>query len=83
MKEQDKAAVAFDHALRHNPHSVMALTAAAGIARARDHFDKVRLVLCHGQANPQAIEYFQRALNIKQDNGEVWGSLGMSLIRIR
>jgi glucose repression mediator protein len=41
LKDQDKAAVAFDHALRHNPHSVMALTAAAGIARARDQFDKV------------------------------------------
>jgi tetratricopeptide (TPR) repeat protein len=41
----------------------LALNAVASIARSRDDFDK-------------AIEYFQRILNIKQDNGEVWGSMG-------
>jgi Tfp pilus assembly protein PilF len=54
---------AFEHALRHNPNSIIALTSAAEIARNRDQYDK-------------AIEYFQRVLNIKQDNGEVWGSMG-------
>lgn len=53
----------FENAIRHNPQSIMALNAAASIARSRDDFDK-------------AIEYFQRILNIKQDNGEVWGSMG-------
>lgn len=26
----------------------------------------------------QAIEFFQRVLNITQDNGEIWGALGES-----
>jgi tetratricopeptide (TPR) repeat protein len=41
----------------------LALNAVASIYRNKDDFDK-------------AIEYFQRILNIKQDNGEVWGSMG-------
>lgn len=56
---------AFENALRHNPNSILGLNAVASIARSRDNFDK-------------AIEYFQRILNIKQDNGEVWGSMGES-----
>lgn len=63
MQDQDRALAAFENALRHNPNSVIGLNAVASIARARDNFDK-------------AIEYFQRILNIKQDNGEVWGSMG-------
>lgn len=55
--------MAFENALRHNPTSILGLNAVAQIARTRDDFDK-------------AIEYFQRILNIKQDNGEVWGSMG-------
>lgn len=63
VQDQDKALRAFETALKHNPNSVLALNAVASIARSRDDFDK-------------AIEYFQRILNIKQDNGEVWGSMG-------
>ena len=63
MHEQDRAVHAFEQALRHNPTSILALNAVASIARMRDDFDK-------------AIEYFQRILNIKQDNGEAWGSMG-------
>ena len=63
MQDQDRALVAFENALRHNPTSILGLNAVASIARSRDNFDK-------------AIEYFQRILNIKQDNGEVWGSMG-------
>ena len=63
MQDQDRALVAFENALRHNPTSILGLNAVASIARTRDNFDK-------------AIEYFQRILNIKQDNGEVWGSMG-------
>jgi glucose repression mediator protein len=60
---QDRALQAFENALKHNPNSILGLNAAASIMRARDNFDK-------------AIEYFQRILNIKQNNGEVWGSMG-------
>ncbi len=63
MQDQDRALAAFENALRHNPTSILGLNAVASIARSRDNFDK-------------AIEYFQRILNIKQDNGEVWGSMG-------
>lgn len=63
MQDQNKALSAFEHALRHNPMSILGLNAVASIARNRDDFDK-------------AIEYFQRILNIKQDNGDVWGSMG-------
>ena len=63
MQDQDRALVAFENALRHNPTSILGPNAVASIARSRDNFDK-------------AIEYFQRILNIKQDNGEVWGSMG-------
>jgi glucose repression mediator protein len=67
VQDQPKALRAFETALKHNPNSVLALNAVASIHRNRDDFDK-------------AIEYFQRILNIKQDNGEVWGSMG-ELIR--
>lgn len=63
VQDQEKALKAFETALKHNPNSVLALNAVASIARSRDDFDK-------------AIDYFQRILNIKQDNGEVWGSMG-------
>lgn len=67
MQDQDRAMAAFENALRHNPNSILGLNAVASIARSRDNFDK-------------AIEYFQRILNIKQDNGEVWGSMGECLV---
>ena len=70
MQDQDRAMAAFENALRHNPNSILGLNAVASIARTRDDFDK-------------AIEYFQRILNIKQDNGEVWGSMGGSNIVIK
>lgn len=63
MNDQERALSAFESALRHNPTSVLALNAVATIARSQDNYDK-------------AIDYFQRILNIKQDNGEVWGSMG-------
>lgn len=65
MGELDRALVAFQHALRHNPNSILGLNAVATIARNREDWDK-------------AIEYYQRILNIKQDNGEVWGAMGGS-----
>ncbi|BEI91526.1 uncharacterized protein CcaverHIS019_0403460 [Cutaneotrichosporon cavernicola] len=67
ISNQDDAASAFDRALKHNPNSVLALNAAATLARSRDKFD-------------EAVDLFQRILNIKQDNGEVWGSMGHCLL---
>jgi tetratricopeptide (TPR) repeat protein len=63
ISSPDDAAKAFDRALKHNPNSILALNAAANLARSRDKFD-------------EAVDLFQRILNIKQDNGEVWGSMG-------
>lgn len=65
MNDTDRAISAWENALRHSPNSIIALNAIATHARSRDNFDK-------------AIEYFQRILNIKQDNGEAWGSMGKS-----
>ncbi|RXK37650.1 hypothetical protein M231_05062 [Tremella mesenterica] len=67
MRDENRALSAFENAIRHNPNSISALNAAASIHRSRDNFDK-------------AIEYFERILNIKQDNGEVWGSMGHCLL---
>lgn len=67
MNDQPRALQAFENALRHNPNSILGLNAVASLARNRDDFDK-------------AIEYFQRILNIKQDNGDVWGSMGHCLL---
>ncbi|KAG8903947.1 glucose repression mediator protein [Tulasnella sp. 403] len=63
MNDPDRAESAYEHALRHNPDSERALTQVASIARSRDDFAK-------------AIEFFQRALDVRQENGEVWSALG-------
>jgi glucose repression mediator protein len=79
LNDTDRANSAYENALRHNPLSVSALTQVAGIARVKEDFHKVSssrnllgaLLIC-----PQAVDYYQRVLNISQENGEVWGSLG-------
>ncbi|TPX57492.1 hypothetical protein SpCBS45565_g08190 [Spizellomyces sp. 'palustris'] len=63
MNEPERAMNAYESALRHNPHSVQALTQAAALCRAREQYSK-------------AVDYFQRILNIDQTNGEIWGALG-------
>ncbi|KAG8888607.1 glucose repression mediator protein [Tulasnella sp. 332] len=63
MNDPDRAESAYEHALRHNPESERALTQVASIARSREDFGK-------------AIEFFQRALDVRQENGEVWSALG-------
>ncbi|KAI6022585.1 TPR-like protein [Pisolithus marmoratus] len=54
---------AYENALRHNPLSLSGLTQVAGIARIKENY-------------PKAIEYFQRVLQLQEDNGEVWSALG-------
>ncbi|KAG0234472.1 hypothetical protein BGW41_001145 [Actinomortierella wolfii] len=63
MGEYDRAMAAYESALRHNYHSVNALTLIAELYRSRENFSK-------------AADYFQRILSIDNTNGEVWGSLG-------
>jgi len=41
LSDLDRAQAAYEHALRHNPASISALTQVAGIARAKDDFGKV------------------------------------------
>ncbi|KAI9292874.1 TPR-like protein [Neoconidiobolus thromboides FSU 785] len=63
MNEPEKAMKSYESALRHNPYSFTALFQIAALHRAREQYAK-------------ATEYFQRALNIENSNGEVWGALG-------
>lgn len=45
LNDTDRANAAYEHALRHNPTSVSALTQVAGMARVKEDFHKVRLYL--------------------------------------
>ncbi|KAF9229813.1 TPR-like protein [Gyrodon lividus] len=63
MGDLEHAITAYENALRHNPMSLPGLTQVAGIARIKENY-------------PKAIEYFQRVLQLQEDNGEVWSALG-------
>lgn len=63
MGNLEHALSAYENALRHNPMSLSGLTQVAGIARIKENY-------------PKAVEYFQRVINMQQDNGEVWSALG-------
>ncbi|KAH8799614.1 TPR-like protein [Flagelloscypha sp. PMI_526] len=63
MGNLEHALSAYENVLRHNPNSLAGLTKVAGIARIKENYGK-------------AIEYFQRVLNVQEDNGEVWSALG-------
>ena len=63
MGNLDEAVVAYDMALRHNPHSIPAMNAISCILRTKENF-------------PRAVEYLQTILKLDASNGEVWGSLG-------
>ncbi|CCG85040.1 protein of unknown function [Taphrina deformans PYCC 5710] len=70
MNDLDRAMVAYESALRQNPYSIPAMNQIATILRAREQFPRVSLVVFF------AVEYFQSILNLDQNNGETWGSLG-------
>ena len=61
---------AYEQAIRHNNYSVQALNAISCILRTKEDF-------------PKAIEYLQAIVKIDANNGEVWGSLGESLLQSR
>jgi len=61
--DTDKAMYCFENALSHNPYNVKALTQVAMYCRTKEQY-------------PKAVEYFQRILNIENNNGEIWGALG-------
>ncbi|KAJ3489851.1 hypothetical protein NLJ89_g11488 [Agrocybe chaxingu] len=63
MGDLEHALSAYENALRHNPMSVSGLTQVAGIARIKENY-------------PKAVDFFQRVLQIEEDNGEIWSALG-------
>lgn len=63
MDDLDRAASAYESALRQNPYSIPAMTQIASILRTKEQFSK-------------AVEYLQSILNLDQSNGDIWGSLG-------
>lgn len=66
MQDLDGAYQCYEQALKYNQWSVPAMQGIACILRTKDHF-------------PQAVEYLRTILKVDPANGEVWGSLGMSL----
>lgn len=65
MGNLDEAMSAYEQALRANSRSIPAMNAISSILRAQEHFHK-------------AVEYLQNILKLEVNNGDVWGSLGMS-----
>jgi tetratricopeptide (TPR) repeat protein len=63
MNDSERALVLYEQALAHNPFSEQSLVAVATVCRSLEKYQK-------------AADYFQRALKIKETNGEVWGALG-------
>lgn len=61
--------LAYERALMANANSIPAMNAISLILRTREDFHK-------------AVEYLQAILKIDANNGEVWGSLGMSDLHI-
>ena len=63
----DEANSAYEHALRANPRSVAAMSAISAVLRTQEKFH-------------QAVEYLNQILKLDPTNGDVWGSLGRSLL---
>ncbi len=84
MHDPDKATFSYENALRHNPYNVKALTQIASICRLREQYPKVCEIQWENfrenkdltNYSIQAVEFFQRILNIESNNGEIWGALG-------
>lgn len=69
MGNLDDALQAYEHALRANPNCIQAMNAISLILRTREEF-------------PKAVEYLNAILKLDNSNGEVWGSIGESWLRM-
>jgi tetratricopeptide (TPR) repeat protein len=67
MGNLPEAMQSYEHALRHNPQSIRAMNAISMVLRTREDF-------------PKAAEYLQQAIKLDPNNGEAWGSLGMTCL---
>lgn len=67
MGDLDGAMNAYEQALRHNSWSIPAMSAISCILRTKEQF-------------PKAVEYLQNILKLDPNNGETWGSLGLSSV---
>ena len=63
MGDYDRAMQAYEAALRLNPYSINAMNSISCILRTKEQY-------------PKAVEYLQSILNMDNNNGEIWGSLG-------
>lgn len=63
LGDLDKAYSLYESALRRAPMNPEALTRLANICRSRDQFMK-------------AADFYEKALNVHQENGDTWGLLG-------
>lgn len=50
MEDYDRAIAGYESALRHNPYSVPAMSAIAGVHRTLDRFEKVRFFFTQYEA---------------------------------
>ena len=63
MGNSEEAIASYEHALRHNPRSIPAMSAISGILRHQEQFHK-------------AVDYINNILKLDPNNGDIWGSLG-------
>ncbi|KTW28494.1 hypothetical protein T552_01754 [Pneumocystis carinii B80] len=63
MNEYERAMTSYECVLRHNPYSVTAMIQIGNILQANEQYQR-------------AAEFFQSVLNVDQENGEIWSSLG-------
>ena len=68
MGDADAAMQSYEQALRINQWSIPAMQSISCILRTKEQF-------------PHAVDYLKTILTVDKMNGEVWGNLGMSLIR--
>lgn len=66
MGELDKAAVAYEYSLRHNPLNVQTLSALANIFIKKQRYSN-------------AADYLQRVVKAEPNNGEVWAQLAYTV----
>lgn len=69
MKDTERALLAYENSLRHNPFATQTLIMAAKLYRSLERY-------------PKAVEFFQRVLKLDEANGEIWGALGQCYLMV-